>query len=335
MATVKERKENGREQIISLPLFIWIVVVGTLVGVGIYSYESYLYRESLEEKETQRGLIQWALGGEKKVLQTEIDNEMNTLVAKIMASGTPAGLSEKMPTEEDIRAFLALLWYDDLEIIDPLDTLKAIAERPERGIEVLEENLDQPPYKIRIRTKGAFLVEREYRSMVKREMKKRYSSLSPVAGKTLASKSGKCECYQLKLGEDGRWEKNCLSDVLEFTAIERETGSNEKGTDNKADDGSVNPLLLEVDLGEGWKRVNTIREYREYEIFEKDGPNGVKFVRLKTRMEGDEEAQKSLIRIAFWEISYHFGDVPDAEAGNLIRLDGIREFLGLIYPRQN
>ena len=66
------------------------------------------------DKDTQRALIRLVLGGEE-VSQTKVDEKVNELVAKILAADAKTELSGKTPTENDVREFLALLQYEDLE----------------------------------------------------------------------------------------------------------------------------------------------------------------------------------------------------------------------------
>jgi|GEM_PF-4565533 len=93
---------------------------------------------------------------------------------------------------------------------------------------------------------------------------------------------------------------------------------------------TINPLLLQVDLEEGWRRVETARDYGEYVVFEKDGPCGKRFVRWKIlAVKGDQKDFRALVA---WEIVLKYGCF--FEKGNLCRLteDG-REMLGLLKPR--
>lgn len=92
----------------------------------------------------------------------------------------------------------------------------------------------------------------------------------------------------------------------------------------------INPLLLEVSFEEGWREIRTLRQYGEYEILEKDGPRGQKFVYWRI-FSDDEESQRNCRLIVAYEIVYRYGGF--FKEGNLMRpTDGVREFLGILTP---
>ena len=96
-----------------------------------------------------------------------------------------------------------------------------------------------------------------------------------------------------------------------------------------AQEKTLNPLLMEVDLDEGWSRNIAIR--KEYVIFQKPGPRGSIFIRWEI-IDRRPEKQKNLRELVAWEVVAHHDQF--VSEGNLCRLtEDATKMLGILEPR--
>jgi len=227
----EERMRSGGSVADYAPILVLTILLAVAVGLFCHTYYNGDLRAVLDK---------FWIGNDNSVEeQPNVAAEIEatpTEVEKINATtkGYPdVGKSEKElrddlvtkilaadPGKEFLRYKIYLLLspfnLEDIVNIDPQKTLAELtAESAKREVEVLEERLDQPPYRIKALVRGLFLIRSEHQSFVLGEMEKEYPDYRP-RGHTRSSQSGDCQCYRLIPNGDGGWKRHCMNDLIEF-----------------------------------------------------------------------------------------------------------------------